>query len=230
MNTLVIISHPTIEESASQQFLLACAKERENLTLRHLDRLARGSLDMYFDKEVERAFLRQADRIIFQFPLYWYSCPGSLKLWMDQVLDLSGDLANKEFGIVLTLGLPANHFQAGGRELYSISELLRPFQALAQKQGWTFLSPLTLHQFDYMTEQEKQGLAIDYQRYLHQEDYNHFQSKEKWFIEESERLAASQNSTISRERWLQLAAWLTDLQDERVELRELVDNLREELL
>ncbi|MCQ9210164.1 NAD(P)H-dependent oxidoreductase [Granulicatella seriolae] len=228
MRTLVIISHPSIDESASQQFLLACGKGRKSLTVRHLDRLVGGPLDRFFDKEVELDFLRQADRIIFQFPLYWYSCPGSLKLWMDQVLDLSGSLANKEFGIVLTLGLPASHFQIGGREVYSISELLRPFQALAHKQGWRFLPPLAIHQFDYMTEQEKQGLAIDYQRYLSQESFDQFHSKEKWFIEEAERLATSQNSTISKEKWLQLATWMADLQDERVELRELVDNLREE--
>lgn len=54
--------------------------------------------------------LKNADKIIFQFPLFWFSTPALLKEWQDRVLTaiLYGEnkelLKDKKFQIVTTLG------------------------------------------------------------------------------------------------------------------------------
>ena len=51
------------------------------------------SVDMYgrypdfqIDVEHEQSALLAHDRVIFQFPMYWYSVPPLLKKWLDDVL------------------------------------------------------------------------------------------------------------------------------------------------
>jgi glutathione-regulated potassium-efflux system ancillary protein KefG len=39
-----------------------------------------------FDAAEEQRLLVEHDTAVFQFPWYWYSIPGILKEWMDQVL------------------------------------------------------------------------------------------------------------------------------------------------
>ncbi len=38
------------------------------------------------DAKTEQEALLNADRIIFQYPIYWYNIPPVLKQWFDQVL------------------------------------------------------------------------------------------------------------------------------------------------
>lgn len=83
MKTLVIISHPDIMESGSQQYLLSSIPNDTNITVRHLESLYP---DFKIDVPKEQALLKEHDRIIFQFPLYWYSSPALLKKWQDDVL------------------------------------------------------------------------------------------------------------------------------------------------
>src|SRR5699024_11711673 len=70
--------------------------------------------------------------------------------------DLGGNVLNgKEFGLVFVVGIREQEYQAGGRELFSISELMRPFQAMAHKTGMTYIKPMPIFQFNYLTEAER---------------------------------------------------------------------------
>jgi Putative NADPH-quinone reductase (modulator of drug activity B) len=68
LKTLVIVSHPEINNSQTQQFLLQGAK-LQDVTWHHVEEIS----DL--DVAQEQALLRENDRIIFQFPLYWYAAP-----------------------------------------------------------------------------------------------------------------------------------------------------------
>ncbi len=119
------------------------------------------------DIEKEQSALKGFDRIIFQFPMYWYSSPASLKQFMDDVFTRNYIVANrsvktKQLGIVVTLGDAKADFQAGGSEQFTISELLRPLQAFAHKAGMQYLKPLVVDQFGYMDPEQKEKLLIDY--------------------------------------------------------------------
>lgn len=87
--TLIIMSHPDVAQSSSQQFLLAAIKGEERIQIRHLESILAEQENNHFDKRIERACLQEADRIIFQFPFYWYQCPSVMKQWMDEVLTLN---------------------------------------------------------------------------------------------------------------------------------------------
>ncbi|HLR41273.1 MAG TPA: NAD(P)H-dependent oxidoreductase [Virgibacillus sp.] len=188
MKTLVIISHPDILESSSQQFLLNAAPETDDVTMHHLEA---AYPDGHIDVAREQTLLNEHDRILFQFPFYWYSSPALLKHWQDEVLTdgfahgKNGNaLVDKEFGLVCVIGIPEREYQAGGKELFSISELTKPFQAMAHKTGMTYLKPLTVFQFAYMTDEEKMDLLIEYQQLLTNKNDDSLKAKEQWVIEQ----------------------------------------------
>ncbi|MDY0407249.1 NAD(P)H-dependent oxidoreductase [Virgibacillus sp. 179-BFC.A HS] len=119
MKTLVIISHPEIGDSSSQQFLLSAVPKDKDVTIHHLESVYP---DGNIDTVKEQKLLKQHDRILFQFPFYWYSSPALLKQWQDDVLTegfaygpRGSMLAGKEFGLVLAIGVKNSEYQAGGR-------------------------------------------------------------------------------------------------------------------
>ena len=209
--TLIIMSHPDVTQSSSQQFLLAAVKGEEQIQVRHLESIltARGS--EHFDKTLERACLQEADRIIFQFPFYWYQCPSVMKQWMDEVLMLNLSQKNKmkELGIVVTVGVKRNRYTAGGSVGFRIEELLRPYQALANQLGWNYQTPFVIYQFQYLSESKKQQLLVDYLYYL-ENGSHHFSEKEKWMLE---RMANYENTHTQ-----QVREWIVELKQEREEL------------
>lgn len=186
MKTLLIISHPSILESSSQQFLISAVPQNEQVTINHLEE---AYPDGKIDVEREQKLLKNHDRVIFQFPFYWYSSPAFLKQWQDEVLTEGfahggeqGELTGKEFGLIFMLGVHEREYQAGGRELYTVSELTKPFQAMAHKTGMTYLKPLTVFQFAYMTDEEKMDLFIEYQQMLTNKNDDSLASKEEWIV------------------------------------------------
>lgn len=188
MKTLVILSHPEIKESGSQQYLLTSIPENKNITVHHLESIYP---DFNIDVEKEQELLKRHDRIIFQFPFYWYTAPALLKKWQDDVLadgfaygKKGKALIGKEFGLVLSIGVKKEEYQAGGREGFSIDELTKPFQAMVLKTGMTFLKTLPIFQFSYLTENQKMSLLIRYQQYLTREKDDSLEARERWFIQE----------------------------------------------
>ncbi|WP_035054790.1 NAD(P)H-dependent oxidoreductase [Carnobacterium pleistocenium] len=188
MKTLVIISHPEIMESGSQQYLLSSIPENKDITVHHLESIYP---DFNIDVKKEQNLLKEYDRIVFQFPFYWYSAPALLKKWQDDVLadgfaygKKGKALVGKEFGLVISIGVRKEEYQPGGREGFSIDELMKPFQAMALKTGMEFLKMLPIFQFSYLTENQKMNLLIRYQQYLTREKEDSLAVREKWFIEE----------------------------------------------
>lgn len=188
MKTLVIISHPEITESGSQQFLLSSMTDNDRVKVHHLEGLYP---DGKIDVPAEQQLLKQYDRIVFQFPFYWYSSPPMLKQWQDEVLTdgfaygkNGHQLKGKEFGLVLSIGVRESEYQAGGREAFSVHELTKPFQAMAFKTGMTYLKSFLIYQFTYMTESQKMTLLIDYQQFLTRAADDSLLTRENWLIDQ----------------------------------------------
>ena len=184
MQTLIIVSHPTLADSNLQRFLWESLPE-ERETWHHLESVYP---DGQINQEAEQQQLLQYDRIIFQFPFYWYSSPALLKQWQDVVLTEGfaygadgSRLSGKEFGLVLALGVNEREYQAGGREGFTISELTRPYQAMAKKCGMAYLPTLVVSKFDYLSDTKKKELLIDYQQYLTKDNDASLKSSENWF-------------------------------------------------
>lgn len=184
MQTLIIVSHPTLADSNAQRFLWE-SLPAEGVTWHHLESVYP---DGQIDRESEQQQLLQYDRIIFQFPFYWYSSPALLKQWQDVVLtdgfaygNDGGRVSGKEFGLVLAIGVNEREYQAGGREGFTISELTRPYQAMANKCGMVYLQTLTVSKFDYLNDRKRKELLITYQQYLTKDNDASLKTSENWF-------------------------------------------------
>jgi glutathione-regulated potassium-efflux system ancillary protein KefG len=93
MKTLILISHPKFEDSGTQQFLKTSFYSLDDVKYQVIDELY-GQSDS-IDIEKEQSALKGFDRIIFQFPMYWYSSPASLKQFMDDVFTRNYIVANR---------------------------------------------------------------------------------------------------------------------------------------
>ena len=104
------------------------------------------NLDEPLDVPAEQELLAACDRVVFQFPLYWYGVPPLLKKWMDDVLThgwafgRGGDaLRGKELMIATSIGGRQTAYRAGGPNLFPIDDLLRPLHATANICGMRFV-------------------------------------------------------------------------------------------
>lgn len=211
MRTLVIIAHPKYDDSTTQQFFKAAVADFSTVTWHRLG----ASINV----ERERELIGQNDRIIFQFPLYWYSAPAILKKWLDDVLTSSyatGDqfaLQGKELGLVVTTGDAQHDFQAGAGEQFTLSELLRPYQAMASKLKMTYLTPLVVYQFAYLEQDQQQRLLVNYQQYVTNSAFASFTGQQQWFGEQLQQLIDRESDETRKTRLSAIQQTLTDNMD-----------------
>ncbi|WP_412555396.1 NAD(P)H-dependent oxidoreductase [Shimia sp. MIT1388] len=150
MTTLVLTAHPNLGSSTANRVWHDALSNVPGVTTRDLS--AVGGSEMMFDPSCEQSLLRQASRVVLQFPFYWYSSPPVLKAWLDQVL-LFGfaygpggtALHGKELGLAITTGGPAGSYQADGLNSYSMDAFLVPYEQTARMVGMTYLPPFVLH-------------------------------------------------------------------------------------
>ncbi len=85
MKTLVVVGHPNLARSVVNKTWTDAIRaiQNENLRVHALDEVVRA--DGSFDIVAEQRLLQEYDRIILQFPFYWYMVPGIMKEWMDTV-------------------------------------------------------------------------------------------------------------------------------------------------
>ena len=225
MKTVVIVGHPEAEKSGTQAFLKAAAAG-VGVDWHQLERP--------FDLASERKRLWQADRIVLEFPLYWYSVPAILKEWEDALFDRhllgpDGDrLAGKELGVVVNTGQPLADFTAGGKQSFTLSEYLRPIEGLAKACQMKYMAPLAIGQFAYQSDDEKQALLVRYQQYLTLERPGRFSDQVAWLGERLETLASDEEDEGRASQLRQLQALLESNQEELTDLRASLDLVRRE--
>ncbi|CBG40284.1 NAD(P)H-dependent oxidoreductase [Helicobacter mustelae] len=145
MQTLLIFGHTFFQDSKVNKALLESLKELthikvHNLTTTYPD----GKIDV--NKELE--LLRDADKIVFQFPLFWYGSPAILKQWQDVVLSavLFGEnpkfLHGKKFQIITTLGGAESTYD--GHHGATLKDLLLPISYSFQYGGCEILEPFAI--------------------------------------------------------------------------------------
>ena len=153
MNTTVLLFHPNLAASRINARLAQAARgagTAENpVEVRDMYALYP---DFKVDVAAEQAVCEATDRIVLQFPMYWYSSPALLKQWQDDVLTYGwaygaggNALAGKEWLSLISTGGPADSYQAGGYNRFSMSEFLKPLQQTAHLLQTTFLPPFIFH-------------------------------------------------------------------------------------
>lgn len=146
---LLIYAHPESSDSVANHLLLQSALALRNVTVHDLY----GHYpDFFIDIPREQALLREHDVIVFQHPLYTYSCPALLKEWFDRVLSreftggVSGNaLVGKFWRSVITTGEPESAYRYDGLNRYPMSDILRPFELTAAKCQMHWMSPMIIY-------------------------------------------------------------------------------------
>lgn len=226
--TLVLVAHPDLVTSTSQQFLMqAGIALQDNVTYVDLqaELLQKGRFDIV--EEWER--LRQYERYIFQFQLYWYQAPAVLKIWLDTVFDGSAKmyqwaqhLQQKELGIVVVAGVKASEYQSAGRERVTMDALLSPYVAFAHHFHMILNKPLLIHQFRYLTEQAKQELMYRYGCYLEHGVYDRFALYQAYLLKKARHIQKAQLPFNSMQQAI-FDTYLEQLERQMAELNEVAE-------
>ncbi|MED4228765.1 NAD(P)H-dependent oxidoreductase [Neobacillus cucumis] len=169
MKTLVLVFHPDITNSRINRRLAEEMEKQSNVTVH---RVYEAYPNEQIDVAAEQRLLEQHDRIVLQFPFYWYSTPALLKKWEDEVLTYgwaygsNGDkLHNKELLIAVSTAGTEEFYTPTGRHKYTVPELLRPLQATSNLIGTRYLSPFIVYGVWEMSNEQLEQSAKDYVAY-----------------------------------------------------------------
>ncbi|XP_010595846.1 ribosyldihydronicotinamide dehydrogenase [quinone] isoform X2 [Loxodonta africana] len=125
----------------------------------------------------EQKKVQEADLVIFQFPLYWFSVPAILKGWMDRVLcqgfafDIpgfydSGFLKGKLGLLSLTTGSTAEMYTKAGVS-GDFRYFLWPLQhGTLHFCGFKVLAPQISFAPEYASEEERKGMVASWAQRL----------------------------------------------------------------
>ena len=141
---LILLSHPNASNSVFNKYLVDINKKCPDFCFHHLDK---NRVNGYFDLEAEKKLLQESKAIVWQFPIYWYNAPSSLRDWQDQVMSpivYSADnfLKGKPVRVVFTAGAAAEHYTHEGLNRYTADEMLIPFEMTANAAGMKWMKPL----------------------------------------------------------------------------------------
>ncbi|KUP22565.1 NAD(P)H-dependent oxidoreductase [Paenibacillus sp. DMB5] len=170
MKTLVLVFHPDLSNSRVNRRLTEEMEKQDNVTVH---RVYEAYPDEKIDVSVEQGLLEGHDRIVLQFPFYWYSTPSLLKKWEDVVLTYGwaygskGDkLHGKELLIAVSTGAAEDNYSSEGNFNYTVPELLRPLQATSNLIGTRFMTPYILYGvMQHLSDEELEQSAKDYIAY-----------------------------------------------------------------
>ena len=101
-----------------------------------------------FNVDLWSKIISQASTLVFQFPLYWMSAPSLLKKWQDEVftyLAKTPAVAGKALLVAVTTGSEYSAYRSGGRNNFTIDELLRPYQGSAIHAGMVWQTPVVAY-------------------------------------------------------------------------------------
>ena len=138
--TLLVLAHTDYEHSfANKELVNEMMKIIPNIELLHIDK---EYPDLKIDIKKEQERLLKSDIIIFQFPLYWYNAPSSLRKWIEDVFKhgfshgaKGKSLNGKKLIISLTTGAPADCF----KEKNCIENLMQGMECLSNLCGMKYL-------------------------------------------------------------------------------------------
>jgi len=138
MKTLIVVIHPNINESKINKRWVNELENHPDLYTVH--NLYQAYPDGIIDVEREQKLIEQHDKIILQFPLYWFNSPPLLKQWLDEVFTYgwaygsnSGHkLRGRKFALAVSAGIKEEDFSRDGRYQHSLQEILLPFEMTAK--------------------------------------------------------------------------------------------------
>ncbi len=167
---LILFAHPMFERSLVNQALVKHIPKSTYITFHDL---YEEYPDFDIDVQREQELVENHDIIIWQHPLYWYSCPPLLKQWIDLVLEYNwaygkkgNFLKGKKLIQVITTGGKQENYCATGRDRYTIPDLLEPFNQTAKVCQMDYLPPFVIHGSHDISDEEVDYHSKQYEQLL----------------------------------------------------------------
>jgi len=169
-NILVIFAHPAVHKSRIHRKLAEAARSVEGVTFHDL---YSSFPDFFIPVKQEQKLLADHDIIVFQHPLYWYSCPALMKEWMDLVLEhnfafgkTGTRLKGKKLISAISTGGSAKVYNESGARHFSIPQILTPFHQSAMLCGMEYLPPFVIHGSHLLSKSDIKVYSEQYQKLL----------------------------------------------------------------
>ncbi|MFE4665832.1 NAD(P)H-dependent oxidoreductase [Streptomyces sp. NPDC056716] len=162
-SVLVLVAHPDLRRSRVNAALADAVRGLRHTTVHDLY----GSYpERRIDVPHERALLGAHDTVVLQFPFYWYSTPPLLKQWLDEVVPYSRVYGGKSLRLAVTTGCAAHTYGPDGRAGFTMTELLRPLEAVARVTGMRLGAPYVVYGSGELTDEELKLAAEGYAELL----------------------------------------------------------------
>jgi len=149
---LVILAHDDTRNSrVNTRFALELEND-ENVEVRDIKALYP---DFKIDVEAEQEAIKRADKVVFQFPMYWFNAPSILKEWMDKVYALGfafeitkegyqrRELEGREFMLAVSMGGAQEAYD--GEKVKSVNECLTPYIYTSKFCGMRVVEPFYVY-------------------------------------------------------------------------------------
>jgi putative NADPH-quinone reductase len=165
--TLVVLAHPDLENSRITAALAAVANRAPGVEVRNLSALYP---DHVIDVAAEQAALADVDEVVLQYPTYWYSMPGLLKQWLDDVFvrgwaygtGRPGALRGMGLRVVTSTGGVEEEYATDGFHGWQYRDILVPLEATARRLGMLWREPLVVHGAREVTDGELDAFGDSY--------------------------------------------------------------------
>lgn len=142
--TLIVVGHPYWGGSTANKAIVDVLQGQcDNVTVSNLYELyGDGPIDV----AAEQQKLVEADQIVLQFPIMWYSCPSLMHKWMEQILSygfaygVEGDkLKGKRLLASFTSASTADMYSVYGAQGMTIDDLMPAYPAISRYCGMQWM-------------------------------------------------------------------------------------------
>lgn len=146
---LFLVAHPYLEKSRANRSVMRAVSGIDGVTVHILyERYPYFHVDVAYEKEL----LMSHDLVVIQHPMYWYSMPALLKLWLDDVFESGwaygpgGDkLKGKKLMVSMTMGGGKDAYSPEGNNRFDMQTFLAPWNQTAHLCQMKWLEPCLFH-------------------------------------------------------------------------------------
>lgn len=164
---LILFAHPALHRSRVHRPMIEAVRGLENVTFHDL---YEEYPDFHISEPREHDLLDQHDVIVFQHPLYWYTCPSLLTEWIDLVLspgwafgDGGGKLKGKKLLSAITAGFGGELYKDSDYDRrYPVAYFMLPFDQIAYQCGMDYLQPIVFKNMKSATDADVRDHARKY--------------------------------------------------------------------
>lgn len=165
-NVLVVYGHTDIEGgSFANKIILEDIQKL--LPDAKIDNLDNAYPDFKIDVPAEQKKMEDADIIVLQFPIFWYSMPSIVAKWMEETFTHGWShgskghaLEGKKLLISFTTGAPADLYVEGGLQMYPVETMMTRFEQTANLCGMDYVGYVYTGGVSYAGRPDAEKVAI----------------------------------------------------------------------